>query len=368
MNNVTVIHIVRRYGPVGGMEKYVWELTHGLMERGQHVAVVCEKVLAEPDQRIRVEKIREDIPTRPRWKSMLHFRAAANEVITKQFINCNVIVHSHERSFKHHVTTFHGPPFVDRQRNFLFKILDSLSARRRAWISMEKDELLGCYVKAVVTVSELTKKDLIERYPSLTQKSMFVGCPGVHAPVSFVPREVETQPKNNIKFLFVGNEWKRKGLDKAVELVNLWREIKGDNSTLDVFGPSGAELPKKITSKKWINVRGYSAVVPWVEFDMLIHLARKEPFGMVISEARAKGLPVVTSENVGANALGFKGVAEVEATLSSELVNTVCSLVNMAEAREPEVLWSWHQLVSLHLDEIYPSILISPSASIFSEA
>ena len=58
----------------------------------------------------------------------------------------------------------------------------------------------------------------------------------------------------------------------------------------------------------------------------------------------------------------------MDPAISSELVDTVCSLVNLAEAREPEVLWSWHQPVSLHLNEIYPSVLISPSASMSIEA
>ena len=41
-----VAHVVRRYGPVGGMERYVWELTHALSKLGVNVTVVCEKCFA----------------------------------------------------------------------------------------------------------------------------------------------------------------------------------------------------------------------------------------------------------------------------------------------------------------------------------
>lgn len=37
-----LIHIVRRYGPVGGMERYVWELTLNLRALGHEVLVLCE--------------------------------------------------------------------------------------------------------------------------------------------------------------------------------------------------------------------------------------------------------------------------------------------------------------------------------------
>ena len=37
-----ILHVVRRYGPVGGMERYVWELTHELRKLGHEVEVLCE--------------------------------------------------------------------------------------------------------------------------------------------------------------------------------------------------------------------------------------------------------------------------------------------------------------------------------------
>ena len=39
------VHIVRKYGPFGGMERYVWELTHALRALGEPVSVICEEQL-----------------------------------------------------------------------------------------------------------------------------------------------------------------------------------------------------------------------------------------------------------------------------------------------------------------------------------
>ena len=48
------IHIVRRYGPVGGMERYVWELTHALAKQGQKVKIICERAYDTCDDKIDV--------------------------------------------------------------------------------------------------------------------------------------------------------------------------------------------------------------------------------------------------------------------------------------------------------------------------
>lgn len=40
-----LLHVVRRYGPVGGMERYVWELTIELQRLGHEVTVVCGVVM-----------------------------------------------------------------------------------------------------------------------------------------------------------------------------------------------------------------------------------------------------------------------------------------------------------------------------------
>ena len=49
-----ILHVVRRYGPVGGMERYVWELTRELQQLGHQVTVVCERCHAEKPAGIEV--------------------------------------------------------------------------------------------------------------------------------------------------------------------------------------------------------------------------------------------------------------------------------------------------------------------------
>lgn len=46
-NKLQLLHVVRRYGPVGGMERYVWELTLQLQQLGQDITVICERCHAK---------------------------------------------------------------------------------------------------------------------------------------------------------------------------------------------------------------------------------------------------------------------------------------------------------------------------------
>jgi hypothetical protein len=67
-----LIQVVRRYGPVGGMERYVWELTHELRNLGHEVLVLCEVCLADRPRGIVVHELGTIAP-RPRWLALLRF-------------------------------------------------------------------------------------------------------------------------------------------------------------------------------------------------------------------------------------------------------------------------------------------------------
>lgn len=71
-NGLHLLHVVRRYGPVGGMERYVWELSLQLRELGYRVTAVCERCHAEKPQGISVIELGE-VARRPRWLAALRF-------------------------------------------------------------------------------------------------------------------------------------------------------------------------------------------------------------------------------------------------------------------------------------------------------
>ena len=77
MQPLKVLYVVRRYGPVGGMERYVWEVTRELAALGHQVVVVCERCHMEKPQGITVHELGE-ITQRPRWLSLLRFGRACS--------------------------------------------------------------------------------------------------------------------------------------------------------------------------------------------------------------------------------------------------------------------------------------------------
>ncbi len=345
-----VIHIVKRFGRVGGMESYVWHLVHGLVMRGIPVTVVCERVFESPDEGIRVVEV-EDSAERPRWKSMMAFRARVDEKIREVFSGQAVLIHSHERSISHQVTTFHGPP-IDPPRGFQW--FSRFNRRFTAWQQMERDELLGPKVQMILPVSCQIQRQLIYRYSQIMDKKFDLAWPGVQQP-AVSPNVPLPKDLNHARFIFVGKEWKRKGLDIAVRIVADFRKSHF-GATLTVFGPDHASVPRATRRLDWVSFGGWSSSIPWSDFDLLLHPARKEPFGMVVSEARSHGIPVVMSSKVGAGDLCFSDTRVLELTADTvDWCKNAAELIQTCK-RDPELKWKWSDLAAKHAEIIYPQL------------
>lgn len=287
-----LIQVVRRYGPVGGMERYVWELTHELRELGHEVLVLCEVCLADKPRGIIVHELGAIVP-RPRWLALLRFgrRVAC-------WLEANPhpgwLIHSHERLSSHHLTTFHGPPFATvRDMPWWRKV----SLRVAMQLYLERRELKTA--RRIVPNSQFIKQQLAHYYPELAHKLTKSIVPGVAA---MQLREPHSVPADGGVLGFVGKEWQRKGLPLAVEIVEKLRRTR-PNLQLWVAGPAAAEVQHLFAGwQGGYRLLGWSDQAHYADFDVLLHPARAEPYGMVISEAMAARVPVVISDVCGAAA------------------------------------------------------------------
>jgi len=288
---VASLHVVRRYGPVGGMERYVWELTRALVAAGHPVTVLCERLHAPAPPGIVVHELGEVRP-RPRWLALLRFSRRVERWL-REHPRPGTLVHSHERLGVHQVTTFHGPPFAN--------VLDRPWRRPslRAWmhLRLERRELLGPTVRAVVPNSQLIAQQLRRYYPAVGERLTAPVPPGVAAGPMRPARAV---PADGGVIGFVGREWQRKGLDLAAEIVAALRRQR-PRAELWVIGPDPAEVRELFSG--WdggCRLLGWSSDPGiYAGMDLLLHPARAEPYGMVIAEAMASAVPVVISDRCG---------------------------------------------------------------------
>ena len=347
-----IIHVVRRFGCVGGMESYVWNLTHGLVRSGVDIAVICEEVHGEPSDLIEICLVGKALSKR-RWRAMLGFRATVQLQIEANFRRREFVIHSHERSLNHQVTTFHGPPI---RAESSFSLINSLSPRIRAWHRMEREEVSSESVKFVLPVSDQIRKSLVNNHSGITKKTIFIGWPGVNIEKNSYGLPTSNGAQSS-RFLFVGKEWKRKGLDLAIRLVARYQNQINSEATLDVYGPLKSDLPRRLRDSSIVNFEGWRNEIPWEQYSVLIHPARQEPFGMVVAEARQKGIPALVSKQVGAAEVGFDGVVAIDFNASLDAqIEDLKQISNNYDLRYPEVKWSWNDLVDLHIKKVYPLV------------
>jgi UDP-glucose:(heptosyl)LPS alpha-1,3-glucosyltransferase len=288
-----IIQIVRRYGPVGGMERYVWETTRELVKLGHEVQVICEVCLAEAPAGIAVHQLGR-MRYRPRWIYYMRFSHRVDA-----WLRANPqpgwLVHSNERVGVHDVTTIHGPPFASVRDKPWWK---KVSIRVAAQLWLERRELR--VAKAIVPNSGIIAKQLAHYYPEYAHKLTFPIVPGV---LPGIMRTQHAVPADGGIVGFVGREWQRKGLPLAVEIVEQLRKTR-PNLELWVIGPDENEIAHLFKS-----CQGGYRLLGWrtdnthfENIDVLLHPAKAEPYGMVISEAMAARVPVVVSDACGAAA------------------------------------------------------------------
>ena len=342
-----ICHVVRRFGLVGGMEGYVWRLAHAQLRLGYRVSIITESIHGEPDEAIQLIVVPRS-HKKKRWQQMLHFRLMVAEYFRLNYEDPRPLLHSHERCSVHDVTTFHGPPMAPRRLESMF------SRRVAAWQMMEKTEILGPPQSIVVPVSQFLGGQLLKKYPEASSRMVKPVYPGIE----FHPREsAEFDILNNSqsrRLLFVGVDWKRKGLTFALDIFGLLRQ-KSDNWALDVVGPSSEKVRHTVERRNAFFL-GWQDAIDYSRYDILVLPSRNEPFGMVVSEARAHGCRVICSDQVGAVELHRldDGVIELAINLPpSHWADAIEKL--MEKNREKHLInRSWTSVASEYHDSIYP--------------
>lgn len=333
-----VTQIVRRFGRVGGMERYVWELVRELLNRNVRIRIICQDYIDElpglnPED---IFFVGASAP-RPRWRAMWTFRQSVSRLVSQSNTDFGII-HSHERSLVHQVTTIHGPLVGPLSH---MNLLSVLSRRMRRWSLMENEEVCSERVQAVCSVSNASLRQLSAFYPaaSLVHEPVW---PGINL------RSSHDMTVNRGRILFVGTEWKRKGLELAVRIIARARRISGLNLTLTIIGPDFREIPSWISRLIWVTPRG-PADPDYENHDVLIHPAKIEPFGMVVSEARRDGLSCLISDRVGAADLEFQQTLRYRLDDSidewADGLIQLCGLIT----RTTEVRWTWGDLAERYL-------------------
>jgi len=287
-----VVQVVRRFGKDGGMERYVWELSHALANQNVKVHILCEEVTDKVNHHNISLNCLDTVTKRPRWLAMLRFSYNVTKWLKKNSLK-NCIIHSHERTSIHQVTTFHGPPFAHIRSKPFWK---RFSLRVKVWLYLEKRELCSDQVKVVLPNSKLISKDLKRFYPCIKERLYAPAYPGIKNQ-KLKTKKLEARP--NI-ILFIGKEWKRKGLDFAAEIVDKLR-LKDKSIELWVLGPDPDSV--RHLFKKWkdgFKLLGWDDPKKYLaNSKLLIHPAISEPYGMAISEATSFGVPVVISNKCG---------------------------------------------------------------------
>ena len=331
------------------MERYVWELSRAQSELGIEVHVLCERCHGKPLGNIRAYQLGQG-PRKPRWLSALLFSNKVTSWINKH-PQPGTVIHSHETTAVHHITTFHGPPFA-RIRQYPWWKRISLRVYANLWL--EERELCGDQVQMVTPNSAIIAQELLRAYPSIKARLTHPVIPGVG---KMKERPDRIIPSDGGVIGFIGKEWHRKGLDRVIAIVSELRKTR-PNCELWVAGPAPEDIAHLF--KNWdrgfqlLGLTDAQKIMP--QLDLLLHPARREPFGMVITEALAAKIPAVVSSECGA----ASEIGELQGTVldESESIDSwakACHTLLSRQTTSPPYQHSWKK-VATEYTELYRAI------------
>ena len=320
--------LIKRFIATGGAERYAVEVTRRLMEFGHTVDLYARQTdncLTEGLRWIRV-------PDRLRFSSVLNSWSFAKETARLLSAEKYDVIFSHERGHCQDLSTIHTFSYrMGLEGCSFLKKLNSLYLSPRSWLhlSLERRQMESAWLAPVSPIV----KEGIGKYYGRTE-NIVIATPGVDTgwfnPVWIKGHRDKVRGEEKIKrdelaVLFVGSEFKRKGLDDLIRAIGPGMKLlvvgSGErpgyyHRLAEQCGVSGQVSYKGLTD----DIRRYYAAA-----DVVVLPSLKEAFGMSILEAMACGLPVISSAatgiafliNDGENGFVFKNAAKIGSLLKS---------------------------------------------------
>ena len=307
---IGLIH--KRLDLKGGTERDLFITAAGLRDLGHEIHLFCTECAVPAPDGVSVHYV--PVARFGRTARLWSFAIRAPKVAAAY--HCDATI-GFDRILKQDLLRSGG----GSHRGFLQRLGQEGGWRRRLWqrvsiyhrsvLAIERRQYqIGQYRK-ILAVSSEVKRDLMTNY-QVPEHSIAVLYNGVdqnrfnpnrrdqaRAPV----RERWNIPADASLVLFVGNGFRRKGLDRLLEVWNsprlkdTWLLAVGDDARLARYKAWGDRVAQGriIFTGRQADVENYYAAA-----DLLALPAVQEAFGNVILEALSSGLPVLVSRGVGA--------------------------------------------------------------------
>lgn len=295
----------RTFSPTGGgAERYSIALVEQLSARHE-VHVFAQEI---DHQWPGVTYYKVSAPMRkPRWINQLWFATATWWATRRGFD----VVHSHENTWHGEVQTVHVLPVkysLFQGRHGLRRVLRWIkvvtSPRLLAYLGLERARYAARAGREVVVTSESLRPIMEAAYPGC-RAAVSVVTPGITMPVLPISasRKREARaglglPAEGTLLLFVGNDYRKKGLQALLQAMTQWPAdvvlaVVGNPAHIAEFRALAGTLR---LGDRVFFLGALKDVNPAYEAaDILVHPTFEDTFAMVVLEAMAHGLPVVVS-------------------------------------------------------------------------
>ena len=351
-NQLRLAVVVKKFMATGGAERYAMETTRRLCGRGHRVELVARQW----DTTANIDGLSlHRLPDYDRLPSVINSWLFARDAARRLATLPVDAVISHERGFRQDIAVVHTFPYRRGLARYPgIRKIDQLYLSPRSWVHLYL-EARQMHSGQLVPVSETIRDDLAHYYHQT--RNVTVVNPGVDLDY-FSPGAIEgfrnstrqaigVSPEETV-VLFVGNEFRRKGLDDLIPALDGAQHLvvvgKGER------WPHYRRLVRRQGLGDQVHFVGLvDDVRPWyAAADVLVLPSLAEAFGMCVLEAMACGLPVVVRSYAGAAALIKKDTNGFVFHQANELKPLLARLTDKhlrkrlgAEARQTAQAYTW---------------------------
>lgn len=362
---MNILQITNSFYPVvGGQEKVVLEISKELVLKGHDVTVLttdymCENKLPVCDNinGIKIIRLKNKY-----WLYGYGYSPEAIDWLKKNYRKFD-IVHCH--GYNRHLPEF-ALKILDKKKPTIFSPHGFVHTKKNNFAKVLHDLTIGKFLRKANICTALTKLDFDEYYKLGVKKENIVEIPnGVDFKEFKKPKDKDIhnlKKKYNLDnkiLLYVGRIHESKGLQYVIE------SIKDLECKLLIVGPDGGYkkvLQEKISKLKMENrvifagkVSDKELIISYFASDIFVLFSEWEGFGIVVIEAMATGLPVISSDrgalpflvknNFNGEVVKFKDVKELRIAISKLLKNKN-KIINLGKnAKSFSRDFSWENIV-----------------------